>query len=212
MESFKTLNGVGAPLPLANVDTDRIIPKQFLKIVQRTGLGDALFHEIRFTDTGDEDPSFILNQEGYRDAQVLLAGDNFGCGSSREHAVWALMDYGVKCVIATSFSDIFAGNAVKNGLLAAVVSPQDMAYLFSLTAPGAPFRVDLESQTIAPPNGRSVSFEIDAFAKSRLLAGLDEIGLTLQHDADIAAYEARRAEDDITFIPRPLADTPSSGA
>lgn len=206
MKAFKTLEGVAAPMPMVNVDTDRIIPKQFLKNITRTGFGEALFHEIRYTDTGDEDPAFVLNQEGYRDAQVLLAGDNFGCGSSREHAVWALHDFGIRCVIATSFSDIFSNNAVKNGVLAAVVEPEDMAYLFSLAAPEAPFRVDLESQTIFPPNGRPVSFSIDPFAKERLLAGLDEVGLTLQHEDAIAAYETTRAQDDVAFVPEPLAD------
>lgn len=204
MKPFTTLNGVAAPLPTANIDTDQLIPKQFLKIIRREGLGEALLFDQRYDDTGAETPDFVLNQPGYRDAEVLLAGDNFGCGSSREHAVWALNDFGIRCVIATSFSDIFAGNAVKNGTLAAVVEAEDMDYLLSLAAPDAPFRVDLESQTIFPPNGRPVAFTIDPFAKSRLLAGLDEVGLTLQHEDAIAAYEAERVKAEPWLVPTPL--------
>ncbi|MEL6258924.1 MAG: 3-isopropylmalate dehydratase small subunit, partial [Pseudomonadota bacterium] len=174
MEKFDTLTARAAPLSTPNIDTDQLIPKQFLKIVTRTGLGDKLLFDQRFDEAGEERPDFVLNRPAYRGAGVIVAGDNFGCGSSREHAVWALMDYGVRCVVATSFSDIFSGNAIKNGLLPAVVSSDDAAALTTAAeeSQGVEFSVDLEAQTISAP-GLKVEFKIDPFAKAKLLAGLD---------------------------------------
>jgi 3-isopropylmalate/(R)-2-methylmalate dehydratase small subunit len=195
MEKFTTLTSVAAPLPLINVDTDMIIPKQFLKTIKRTGLGTSLFHEMRYDEQGNENPDFVLNKPAYRNAQILVAGDNFGCGSSREHAPWALLDFGIRCVIATSFADIFYNNCFKNGILPIVVSPEDHAKLMDDAERGAnaTLTVDLAAQEIRGPDGGIVRFEIDPFQKKCLLEGLDDIGLTLQKRDNIRAYEERNA-------------------
>ncbi|WP_128516127.1 3-isopropylmalate dehydratase small subunit [Tabrizicola thermarum] len=195
MDKFTTLTGVAAPMPLVNIDTDMIIPKQFLKTIQRSGLGKNLFDEMRYTPDGQEIPDFVLNQPAYRSAQILVAGDNFGCGSSREHAPWALLDFGIRCVISTSFADIFYNNCFKNGILP-VVLPQDAVdYLMDDARKGANARitVDLESQTVTASDGRTFAFEVDPFKKHCLLNGLDDIGLTLEKAAAIDAFEAKAA-------------------
>jgi 3-isopropylmalate/(R)-2-methylmalate dehydratase small subunit len=193
MEKFTTLTGVAAPLPIINIDTDMIIPKQFLKTIKRTGLGTALFHEMRTLDDGAENPDFVLNQPAYRKAQILVAGDNFGCGSSREHAPWALLDYGIRCVISTSFADIFYNNCFKNGILPIVVSQEDLDKLMDDAKRGsnATLTVDLEAQEIRGPDGGSVSFDIDPFRKHCLLNGLDDIGLTMEKAPSIGAFETK---------------------
>ncbi|MDJ0641028.1 MAG: 3-isopropylmalate dehydratase small subunit [Paracoccaceae bacterium] len=194
MEKFTKLTGVAAPMPLVNIDTDMIIPKQFLKTIKRTGLGANLFDEMRFDRDGNEIEDFVLNKPAYRDAQIIVAGDNFGCGSSREHAPWALLDFGVRCVISTSFADIFYNNCFKNGILPIVVSPEDHAKLMDDAERGsnAVLTVDLESQTITGPDGGEVAFEVDAFKKHCLLNGLDDIGLTMESAApSIEAFEAK---------------------
>ncbi|QFR33138.1 3-isopropylmalate dehydratase small subunit [Ancylobacter sp. TS-1] len=197
MDKFTTLTGVAAPLHLVNVDTDMIIPKQYLKTIKRTGLGKGLFSELRYKDDGSENPDFVLNKPAYRDATILIAGDNFGCGSSREHAPWALLDHGIRCVISTSFADIFYNNCFKNGILPIKVSPEQLAALFDDAARGANAKitVDLESQTITGPDGGSISFEVDAFRKHCLLNGLDDIGLTQVKADKIHSFEAKLAED-----------------
>ncbi|MEM7752839.1 MAG: 3-isopropylmalate dehydratase small subunit [Pseudomonadota bacterium] len=198
MEKFTKLTGVAAPMPLVNIDTDMIIPKQFLKTIKRTGLGANLFDEMRFDREGNEVDDFVLNKPAYRDAQVLVAGDNFGCGSSREHAPWALLDFGIRCVISTSFADIFYNNCFKNGILPIVVSEEDHAKLMDDAERGANavLTVDLESQTVTGPDGGSISFEVDPFKKHCLLNGLDDIGLTVETAASaIDSFEAKaRAE------------------
>ena len=193
MEKFTTLTGVAAPLPIINIDTDMIIPKQFLKTIKRTGLGTALFHEMRTLDDGAENPDFVLNQPAYRKAQILVAGDNFGCGSSREHAPWALLDFGIRCVISTSFADIFYNNCFKNGILPIVVSQEDLDKLMDDAKRGsnATLTVDLEAQEIRGPDGGSVSFDIDPFRKHCLLDGLDDIGLTMEKAPSIGAFETK---------------------
>jgi 3-isopropylmalate/(R)-2-methylmalate dehydratase small subunit len=195
MDKFTTLTGVAAPMPIVNIDTDMIIPKQFLKTIERTGLGKGLFYEMRFNEDGTEKPDFVLNQPAYRKSQVLVAGDNFGCGSSREHAPWALLDFGVRCVISTGFADIFYNNCFKNGILPIKVSPEDLAKLMDDASRGsnATLTIDLESQTIQGPDGGSISFEIDSFRKHCLLNGLDDIGLTLEKETSITSYEAKHA-------------------
>ena len=195
MRKFTVLTGVAAPLPIVNVDTDMIIPKQHLKTIKRTGLGKALFEEMRYDASGKENPDFVLNKPAYRKAQILVAGDNFGCGSSREHAPWALLDFGITCVISTSFADIFYNNCFKNGILPIKVSKEDLGKLMDDAQRGsnATLTVDLEAQTIQGPDGGTVKFEIDPFRKKCLLEGLDDIGLTLQRGADIDAYEKRNA-------------------
>ena len=195
MDTFTTLTGVAAPLPIVNIDTDMIIPKQFLKTIERTGLGKGLFFEQRFNEDGSEKPEFILNQPAYRHAQILVAGDNFGCGSSREHAPWALLDFGIRCVISTGFGDIFYNNCFKNGILPIRVSPEDLSKLMDDASRGsnATLTVDLESQTIKGPDGGSVSFDVDGFRKHCLLNGLDDIGLTLQKEGNITAHETKLA-------------------
>lgn len=197
MEKFTTLTSVAAPLPIINVDTDMIIPKDYLKTIKRTGLGKGLFSEMRFNPDGSEVPDFVLNQPQYRKAQILVAGDNFGCGSSREHAPWALADFGIRCVISTSFADIFYNNCFKNGILPVIVTPEDLEKLMDDARRGAnaTLTVDLESQTIKGPDGGTVSFEIDAARKHRLLNGIDDIGDTLQNAPAIETYESRLAED-----------------
>ena len=195
MYSFSTLTGVAAPLDIINVDTDMIIPKQYLKTIKRTGLGSALFSELRYDDAGKENPNFVLNQPSYRKAQILVAGDNFGCGSSREHAPWALLDFGVRCVISTSFADIFYNNCFKNGILPIVVSRQELGRLMDDARRGsnATMTIDLPAQEIRGPDGGVIKFEIDAFRKHCLLNGLDDIGLTLEKRSSIDAFEAKNA-------------------
>jgi 3-isopropylmalate/(R)-2-methylmalate dehydratase small subunit len=193
MQKFDTLTGVAAPLNIVNVDTDMIIPKQFLKTIKRTGLGKHLFDEMRYDASGKEIPDFVLNRPAYRKASILVAGENFGCGSSREHAPWALLDFGIRCVIAPSFADIFYNNCFKNGILPIVLPKEEIAKLFDDAERGANavITIDLEKQEIAGPDGR-IRFEIDAFRKHCLLNGLDDIGLTLQKAAEIDSYEARQ--------------------
>jgi 3-isopropylmalate/(R)-2-methylmalate dehydratase small subunit len=194
MDKFTTLTGVAAPLPIINVDTDKIIPKQHLKTVERTGLGKALFEELRYRDDGSENPDFVLNQPAYRQAKILVAGENFGCGSSREHAPWALMDFGIKCVIALSFADIFYSNSFKNGMLLIKLPQTVVNELMDDAKKGANARltVDLASQTITRPDGGTVKFDMDPFLKDCLLNGLDDIGLTLKKESKIAAYEQKQ--------------------
>lgn len=197
MDKFTTLTGVAAPLHLVNVDTDMIIPKQYLKTIKRTGLGTGLFSELRYREDGSDNPDFVLNKPAYKGAQILIAGDNFGCGSSREHAPWALLDFGIRCVISTSFADIFYNNCFKNGILPIRVTPEQLAALFDDAARGANAKitVDLESQTITGPDGGSISFDIDPFRKHCLLNGLDDIGLTQVKADKIASYEEKLAEE-----------------
>jgi 3-isopropylmalate/(R)-2-methylmalate dehydratase small subunit len=196
MQSFTTLTGVAAPFPLINVDTDMIIPKQFLKTIKRTGLGKALFHELRFDEKGQEKPEFVLNKPAYRKAQILVAGDNFGCGSSREHAPWALLDFGIRCVISTSFADIFYNNCFKNGILPIVVSPENLKKLMDDAERGAnaTISIDLAAQEIRGPDGGMIHFDIDSFRKHCLMNGLDDIGLTLEKQSDIDKFERSQAE------------------
>ena len=195
MDKFDKLTGVAAPLPMVNVDTDKIIPKQFLKTLTRTGLGKHLFEEMRYTRDGTELPDFVLNQKAYRQAKILVAGANFGCGSSREHAPWALLDFGIRCVISTSFADIFYNNCFKNGILPIVVSEDDLAKLMDDAERGAnaTITIDLDKQEISGPDGGRVKFEVDAWRKHCLMNGLDDIGLTLEKSAKIATYESARA-------------------
>ena len=193
MEPFHRLDGRAAPLGLANIDTDQIIPAQFLKTVERKGLGKGLFHGLRYDEAGNERPGFVLNQPAYAGAQILIAGDNFGCGSSREHAPWALMDYGFRCVIAPSFADIFFNNAANNGLLLITLPAEEVDGLMELAKGGNhTFSIDLEAQTVTGPDGTAHRFEIDPARKEKLLKGLDAIGETLQHADDISDYETRR--------------------
>ncbi len=193
MDRFTFLTGIAAPMPLVNIDTDMIIPKQFLKTIARTGLGKNLFDEMRYTLDGQEIPDFVLNQPAYRKSQIIIAGDNFGCGSSREHAPWALLDFGIRCVIATSFADIFFNNCFKNGILPVVLPQEAVDHLMDDAKKGenARITVDLESQTVTASDGKIFAFEVDAFKKHCLLNGLDDIGLTLEKAASIDAYEAK---------------------
>ena len=197
MDKFTTLTGVAAPMPITNVDTDMIIPKQYLKTIQRTGLGKGLFSEMRYNEDSSENPDFVLNKPAYRKAQILVAGDNFGCGSSREHAPWALLDYGIRCVISTSFADIFYNNCFKNGILPIKVSPEELEKLMDDANRGAnaTMTVDLEAQEIHGPDGGTVRFDLDPFRKHCLLNGLDDIGLTMEKAKAIDSYEAHLAED-----------------
>lgn len=197
MEPFVSLRGVGVPLDRNNVDTDAVIPARFLKTVKRTGLGAGLFHAWRFDAEGNEVPDFPLNRAPYRDGKILVTGENFGCGSSREHAVWALLDYGIRAVIAPSFSDIFAGNALRNGLLPVCLPPGEVRELLSLLAesPGGVVLVDLPAQTVTGPDGTVYRFAVEPFAKERLLHGLDEIDLTLRHREQIDRYEQRGKQE-----------------
>jgi 3-isopropylmalate/(R)-2-methylmalate dehydratase small subunit len=196
MDKFSTLTGVAAPLPITNIDTDMIIPKQFLKTIKRTGLGKSLFFEMRYDEAGKPNPDFVLNQPGWQKAQILVAGDNFGCGSSREHAPWALLDFGIRCVISTSFADIFYNNCFKNGILPIQLPQQDVDKLMDDARRGAnaTITVDLEAQEIKGPDGGVIKFDIDPFRKHCLLNGLDDIGLTLEKQDAISAYESRLAE------------------
>jgi 3-isopropylmalate/(R)-2-methylmalate dehydratase small subunit len=194
MDKFTTLTGVAAPMPLVNVDTDMIIPKHFLKTIQRSGLGANLFDEMRYDRDGNEIADFVLNQPAYRNAEILVAGDNFGCGSSREHAPWALLDFGIRCVIAPSFADIFFNNCFKNGILPIALPQEQVDILMKDAEKGANARisVDLEAQTITSSDGEVFSFETDPFKKHCLLNGLDDIGLTMERVDDIGAFEARQ--------------------
>ncbi len=196
MEKFNTLRAVAAPLPMVNVDTDKIIPKQFLKTIARTGLAKGLFYELRYDEQGKPKDGFVLDQPAYKKAQILIAGDNFGCGSSREHAPWALLDAGIRCVISTSFADIFYNNCFKNGILPIVLPKEQVEMLMDDAQRGANaiLTVDLEKQEITGPDGGKLDFEIDAFRKHCLMNGLDDIGLTLEKAAKIDAYEARQRD------------------
>ena len=193
MRKFDKLTGVAAPMPMANIDTDKIIPKQFLKTIKRDGLGRNLFHELRYTEDGTENPDFVLNKPAYRKAQIIVAGENFGCGSSREHAPWALLDFGIRCVISESFADIFYNNCFKNGILPIKVKKEELSLLMDDASRGsnATLSVDLEKQEIKGPDGGTIKFEIDPFRKESLLKGLDEIGYTLEKAPKIADFEAR---------------------
>jgi 3-isopropylmalate/(R)-2-methylmalate dehydratase small subunit len=195
MEKFNRLDGVAAPLNIVNIDTDMIIPKQFLKTIKRTGLGKSLFYEMRYTQGGVEVPEFVLNKKAYRNAQILVAGDNFGCGSSREHAPWALLDFGIRCVISTSFADIFYNNCFKNGILPIVVSPDDLKKLMDDADRGsnATLSIDLPNQEIKGPDGGTVTFDIDPFRKHCLLNGLDDIALSLEKVSSIDSFEKKQA-------------------
>jgi 3-isopropylmalate/(R)-2-methylmalate dehydratase small subunit len=195
MDKFETLTGIAAPLPLINVDTDMIIPKQFLKTIKRSGLGRNLFDEMRYDDDGNEIADFVLNRPAYREAQILVAGDNFGCGSSREHAPWAIKDFGIRAVIAPSFADIFYNNCFKNGILPVVLPQEAVDRLMADAAKGANARltIDLENQTVTGADGTEYGFEIDPFRKRCLLEGLDDIALTLEQAAQIDAFEADQA-------------------
>jgi len=195
MQKFDKLTGVAAPLAMINVDTDMIIPKQHLKTIKRTGLGKALFDEMRYETDGTEKPDFVLNQPAYRKAQILIAGANFGCGSSREHAPWALLDFGIRCIIAPSFADIFHNNCFKNGILPIPLPQETVEKLMDDARKGAnaQLTIDLEKQEIVRPDGETIKFQIDGFRRHCLLNGLDDIGLTMEKGGDIAGYETRPA-------------------
>lgn len=194
MEKFRKVTGIAAPMDMINIDTDKIIPKLHLRTIKRTGLGKFLFEELRYTPDGKENPDFILNKQPYRNAKIIIGGDNFGCGSSREHAPWALMDFGIRCVISTSFADIFYNNCFKNGILPIQVTHAQLRELMDDADKGsnAVLEIDLENQTIGRPNGESVSFQIDAHRKHCLLNGLDDIGLTMKKADKISSFEEKR--------------------
>jgi 3-isopropylmalate/(R)-2-methylmalate dehydratase small subunit len=196
MDKFTVLTGVAAPLRVVNVDTDMIIPKQYLKTIKRTGLGTGLFADKRYREDGSDNPNFVLNRPAYRKAQILVAGDTFGCGSSREHAPWALLDFGIRCVISTSFADIFYNNCFKNGILPIVVSPEDLEKLFDDAERGAnaTITIDLPNQEIRGPDGGTIKFDVDAFRKHCLLNGLDDIGLTLEKAPAIDSFEQKLSD------------------
>ncbi len=196
MEKFVKLESAAAPMRMINIDTDRIIPKQFLKTIERSGLGKFLFYDMRYNADGSDNADFVLNQPAYRQAQIIVAGDNFGCGSSREHAPWALRDFGVRSVISSSFADIFYNNCFKNGVLPIQVSPEQLEDLMGDAEKGGNARltVDLEAQTIMRPDGSEVRFEVEPFRKNCLLEGLDDIDLTLEHDTEIDAFEAAQKQ------------------
>jgi 3-isopropylmalate/(R)-2-methylmalate dehydratase small subunit len=195
MDKFNKLTSVAAPLPMINIDTDKIIPKNYLKTIKRTGLGKALFAEIRYDEAGNEKPDFVLNKPAYRKAQILVTGDNFGCGSSREHAPWALLDFGIRCVISTGFADIFYNNSFKNGILPIKVTPEQLEKLMDDANRGsnATLSVDLEAQEIRGPDGGVIKFDIDPHRKQCLLEGLDDIGLTMKKEKSISDFEAKAA-------------------
>ena len=197
MEKCEKMTAVAAPMPLINIDTDMIIPKQFLKTIKRSGLGVSAFHEMRYQMDGTENPDFILNQEAYRDANILVAGDNFGCGSSREHAPWALLDFGIRCVISTSFADIFYNNCFKNGILPIVVKEDELKLLMQDAEKGSNARmiVDLENQQIETSDGEIMKFDIDQHQKHCLINGLDDIGLTMEKVKSIDKFEAKMAQN-----------------
>ena len=193
MEKFEKLHGIAAPMPLVNIDTDMIIPKVFLKSIQRTGFGKNLFDEMRYNRDGTEIPDFVLNKPQYRNAEILIAGDNFGCGSSREHAPWAIADFGIKCIVSTSFADIFFNNSFKNGILPIVLPQEQVDILMKDAEKGenARMTVDLEAQEITTSDGEVIPFDVDPFKKHCLLNGLDDIGLTMEKAASIDAFEAK---------------------
>jgi len=197
MQKFDKLTGVAAPMAIVNIDTDMIIPKDYLKTIARTGLGKGLFADIRYNRDGSEVPDFVLNKPAYRNAEILVAGDNFGCGSSREHAPWALLDFGIRCVISTSFGDIFYNNCFKNGVLPIRVTPEQLELLLDDAERGANARIsiDLEAQEIRGPDGGMIHFDIDPFRKHCLINGLDDIGLTMEKETSIVGFEARNAEE-----------------
>ncbi|MAM69130.1 MAG: 3-isopropylmalate dehydratase small subunit [Rhodospirillaceae bacterium] len=196
MKKFDTFSGVAAPMAGHNVDTDRIIPARFLKTIKRSGLGVNLFNDVRYNDDGSEVEDFVLNQSQYRNSEILVTGDNFGCGSSREHAPWALTDFGIRCVISTSFADIFFNNSFKNGLLLIKVSPEQRDALLDDANRGenARIEIDLENQKIVRPDGEEIAFDVDPFRKHCLLEGLDDIGITLQSDDKISSFEDRQKQ------------------
>ena len=196
MEKFDKLTAVAAPMPIINIDTDMIIPKDYLKTIKRTGLGKGLFAEMRYMEDGSDNPEFVLNNPAYSKAQILVAGNNFGCGSSREHAPWALLDFGIRCVISTSFADIFYNNCFKNGILPIKVSEEELEKLMDDAERGsnATLSVDLEAQTISGPDGGVITFEIDPDRKHRLLNGIDDIGETLAKADSITAFEAKNSQ------------------
>ena len=195
MEKFKQMTAIAAPMPLINIDTDMIIPKQFLKTIKRSGLGVSAFHEMRYQVDGTENPDFVLNQDAYRNANILVAGDNFGCGSSREHAPWALLDFGVRCVISTSFADIFYNNCFKNGILPVIVTDKELNVLMQDAEKGSNARmvIDLESQLIETSDGKVINFNVDQHRKHCLINGLDDIGLTMEKAASIDMFEKHMA-------------------
>ena len=196
MRKFETFSGVAVPMADHNIDTDRIIPARFLKTIKRTGLGVNLFNDVRYNDDGSEKEDFILNQSHYRNSEILVAGDNFGCGSSREHAPWAITDFGIRCVISTSFADIFFNNSFKNGLLLIKVAPEQRDALLEDAARGenARMEIDLENQKIVRPDGEEITFDVDPFRKHCLLEGLDDIGITLQSDDRISSFEEKQKQ------------------
>ena len=196
MEKFEKLTAIAAPMPLINIDTDMIIPKQFLKTIKRSGLGVSAFHEMRYNLDGSENPDFVLNHEAYKSANILVAGDNFGCGSSREHAPWALLDFGIRCVISTSFADIFYNNCFKNGILPVVVTEDELQRLMKDAEKGSNARmvVDLENQQIETSDGEVIAFDVDQHRKHCLINGLDDIGLSMEKIASIDAFEAQWAQ------------------
>jgi 3-isopropylmalate/(R)-2-methylmalate dehydratase small subunit len=195
MEKFEKMTAIAAPMPLINIDTDMIIPKQFLKTIKRSGLGVSAFHEMRYQMDGTENPEFVLNQDAYRNANILVAGDNFGCGSSREHAPWALLDFGVRCVISTSFADIFYNNCFKNGILPVIVTDKELNVLMQDAEKGSNARmvIDLESQLIETSDGKVINFNVDQHRKHCLINGLDDIGLTMEKAASIDMFEKHMA-------------------
>ncbi|MBL6845309.1 MAG: 3-isopropylmalate dehydratase small subunit [Planktomarina sp.] len=195
MEKFEKMTAIAAPMPLINIDTDMIIPKQFLKTIKRSGLGISAFHEMRYQMDGTENPDFVLNQDAYRNANILVAGDNFGCGSSREHAPWALLDFGVRCVISTSFADIFYNNCFKNGILPVIVTDKELNVLMQDAEKGSNARmvIDLESQLIETSDGKVINFNVDQHRKHCLINGLDDIGLTMEKAASIDMFEKHMA-------------------
>ncbi|WP_456386163.1 3-isopropylmalate dehydratase small subunit [Profundibacter sp.] len=197
MEKYQKLTGIAAPMPLINIDTDMIIPKLFLKTIKRSGLGKNLFDEMRYNGDGSENADFILNKPAYRDAEILVAGDNFGCGSSREHAPWAIKDFGIRCVISTSFADIFFSNCFKNGILPIILPQEQVDILMKDAGKGANARmtVDLEAQEITTSDGEVIKFNIDSFKKHCLLEGLDDIGLTLEKSDSISKFETMSASE-----------------
>ena len=196
MEKFEKLTAIAAPMPLINIDTDMIIPKQFLKTIKRSGLGVSAFHEMRYNLDGSENPDFVLNHEAYKGANILVAGDNFGCGSSREHAPWALLDFGIRCVISTSFADIFYNNCFKNGILPVVVTEDELQLLMKDAEKGSNARmvVDLENQQIETSDGEVIAFDVDQHRKHCLINGLDDIGLSMEKIASIDTFEAQLAQ------------------
>ena len=195
MKKFEKMTAIAAPMPLINIDTDMIIPKQFLKTIKRSGLGVSAFHEMRYQMDGTENPDFVLNQDAYRNANILVAGDNFGCGSSREHAPWALLDFGVRCVISTSFADIFYNNCFKNGILPVIVTDKELNVLMQDAEKGSNARmvIDLESQLIETSDGKVINFNVDQHRKHCLINGLDDIGLTMEKAASIDMFEKQMA-------------------